>query len=266
MNETVDEIVDKLEASRLGPVSVDGNVFVLKRLNDEVRHHSAVVGVHARTERVENSSDANVDSGLALVAVHHRFRDSFAFVVAGSRTDSVDIAPVRFDLRMNLGVAVDFRSRSEKHARLDAFGETEHVQRAFRRRFDSLDRVVLVVRRAGWAGQVEDLIDFQHDGLDDVGDDEVEIGMAQPVSDILFATGKEIVEDRDLVTHAHEPVDEVGTDESGAAGDQNSHSFVGGQSLHGRKPRASVVFPVGELFVNRFSNLRIKKLVMIGSS
>jgi hypothetical protein len=77
------------------------------------------------------------------------------------------------------------RGRRNEEAGLDTLGEAEHVERALERRLDRLDGVVLVVRGRGRAGQVVDLVDLDHEGLDDVVPDELEVGVADPVRDLV---------------------------------------------------------------------------------
>mmetsp|Transcript_3626 Transcript_3626/g.8387 ORF Transcript_3626/g.8387 Transcript_3626/m.8387 type:complete len:204 (+) Transcript_3626:117-728(+) len=84
LHQTLDEVRHILKGPRLGPVAVDGNVLPLQRLDDEIAHDTAVVGVHPRPERVEDARDADLDVVLVLVGIHHRLRHSLALVVAGA--------------------------------------------------------------------------------------------------------------------------------------------------------------------------------------
>lgn len=79
----------------------------------------------------------------------------------------------------------------------------------------------------GGAGEVVDLVDFDEDGIDDVVAYELEVGVADPVREVGFGAGEEVVERDHVVAHEHEAVDEVGADESCAAGDEDA-AFVEG--------------------------------------
>jgi len=88
---------------------------------------------------------------LAKEFVAESFSDTFAFIVAASNANVVDVSPVFFDLRVNLGVTIDLRRRGDKEAGLDAVGEVEHVQGTDDGRLNGLDAVVLVENGGGGA-------------------------------------------------------------------------------------------------------------------
>lgn len=156
-DETVNQVVDVLERSSLGSITVDGHVLALERLDDKVRDDSAVVGVHPGAERVEDSGNSDIDAVLPHVAVRQGLGDSLALVVARSGTNTVDVTPVVLSLGVLLGVTVNLGRRRNEESGLGSLGETEHVERTHERRLDGLDGVVLVVRGRGRAGEVVDL-------------------------------------------------------------------------------------------------------------
>src|SRR5258708_17541854 len=51
----IDQVVDVAERAGLHAVAVNGNVLTLERLDDEVRDHAAVIGMHARPVGVEDA-------------------------------------------------------------------------------------------------------------------------------------------------------------------------------------------------------------------
>lgn len=159
---------------------------------------------------------------------------------------------------MHLRVAINFRSGSEENSRVETLGEAKHVECTLSGCFDRLDRVVLVVRRAGRAGQVVNLVDLEHDRLDNIGHDEVEIRMPVPASDIFFAASEEIVHYGDLVTHGHELVDKIGANKACATSHQDADAFVGRQLLDRWEVRTSGVIecPLAQLLSNGFLKLR----------
>ncbi len=79
------------------------------------------------------------------VSLHHSLGHSFALIVAGSRSDRIDMTPVGLLLRMDLRIAVHLRGRGEEHAGLGTLGESEHVEGAFRTSLNGLDGVVLEI-------------------------------------------------------------------------------------------------------------------------
>mmetsp|Transcript_11584 Transcript_11584/g.32911 ORF Transcript_11584/g.32911 Transcript_11584/m.32911 type:complete len:279 (+) Transcript_11584:1155-1991(+) len=145
--QTIDKVRHILEGPSLLAIAVDGNILVLQGLDDEVRDDSTIVGVHSRSERVEDTGDTNLHIVLVAVAVHHGLGDSLAFVVARSRPNGIHIAPIRFWLGMDLRVAINLRCRRQKHACLDPLGETKHIDGSHRARLDGLDGIVLIVGR-----------------------------------------------------------------------------------------------------------------------
>ena len=78
-----------------------------RALLDKRGEHPAVVAAHVRTIRVENARNANLRPMLGAIAGHQGFGEPLALVIAGPGPDRIDVAPVRFALRVFLGVAVD---------------------------------------------------------------------------------------------------------------------------------------------------------------
>ena len=94
-----------------------------QRLDDEVRHHAAVVGMHARAVGVEDARDLDAHFVLPPVVEEQRLGAALAFVVAGARADRIDVAPVVLGLRMNVRVAVDLGGRRLKNFRAQPLGQ-----------------------------------------------------------------------------------------------------------------------------------------------
>ena len=132
----------------------------LQRLDDEVRHHAAVVGMHARAVGVEDARDLDAQLVLAVVVEEQRLGAALALVVAGARADRIDVAPVGLGLRMDRRVAVDLAGRGLEDPALQALGQAQHVDGAVHAGLGRLHRIVLVVDRRGRAGQVVDLVDL----------------------------------------------------------------------------------------------------------
>jgi len=109
-------------------VTVDSHILALESLDDEVGDNSTVVWVHSGTERVEDTGNSDIDIILPHVTVGEGFGDSFTFIVTSSGTDTVDVTPVVFSLRVLLWVTVDLGSGSDEESSLGSLGETEHVQ------------------------------------------------------------------------------------------------------------------------------------------
>src|SRR5262249_40665080 len=94
------------EGARLGTIAEDGDGQTLQGLNDEVRDDALVARVHAWAVGIEDPRNLDADAVLPMVVKEQRFSAALAFVVASARADRVDVAPVGFGLRVNLGIAV----------------------------------------------------------------------------------------------------------------------------------------------------------------
>ena len=103
---------------------------------------------------------------------------------------------------MDLGVAVDLGGGGQQDAGLDPFGQPQHVEGPQDVGLDGLDRVVLIVHRRGRTGQVIDLVHLQHDGVHHVVADQLQPGVVPQVQQVLFGTGKIIVQAQDFMVLA----------------------------------------------------------------
>jgi len=221
-DEAVDEVVDIAERAGLQTVAVDGDVLAAKGLHDEVAHHAAVVRVHARPIGVEYAHDLDFNLVLPVVVEKEGFGAALAFVIAGSYADGVYVAPVAFDLGMDRGIAVHFTRRGLEDTGAGALGEAEHVDGAVYARLGCLDGIVLIVGRAGRAGEVEYAVHFDIIRKGDVVADELEIRVSHEVGDVPLLAGKEVVKADDVVFFLDEPVAKVASQESGTAGDEST--------------------------------------------
>ncbi len=222
--ESLDKVVDEAEGAGLRAVTVDGQIISLKGLNDEVGDDTPVIGQHARTIGVEDADDADIDSILAVVVEEESLCGTLALVVAGAKSDRVDITPVGLLLGMHGGVAVHLGGGGLEDTGLHALGETEAVDRPDHGGLHGLDGVVLVVQGRCGTGQIVDAVDLELEGVDDVMAHQFKAGIALEVLDVGLATGEEVVETDDFVTLTDQAVTEVGSEESGSTGDENAHN------------------------------------------
>ena len=200
-----DQVVDILERAGLFTVAVDCDRFVAQCLDDEIRDYAAVVDVHLGAVGIENTDDFHRDAVFAVVAHEERFGTAFALVVARAQSQRVHVAPVILGLRMYQRVAVYFRGRSLQDLGAVVTRHAEHVHRTDDRSLRRLDRVVLVVDRRGGAGEVVDLLDLCHVGVDYIVPYDFEIGVFQQVPDVAFVTGKIVVDADYVVSFTKQP-------------------------------------------------------------
>ena len=156
----VDEVVAVLERTRLTAVAVDRDVLVAKRLHDEVRDHTAVLRMHARSVGIEDAHHPRVDIELANTVRNQRLAHSFAFVVAAADANRVDIAPLMLLLRMHQRIAVDFARRAMEQLRVITQCELEAEEDALDGRHRREHRTRLIVDRRGGTCEIVDLVEL----------------------------------------------------------------------------------------------------------
>ena len=208
-DEAVDHVAHVAERAGLLAIAVEGDRLVLQRLHDEVRHHTAVVRVHARAVGVEDARNFDAQPVLAVVVEEQRLGAALAFVVAGAGADGVDAAPVVLGLRMHFRVAVHLAGRGLEDLRLHALGQAQHVDRAVHAGLGRLHRVVLVVDGARRAGQVVDLVHFDVEREGHVVADELEVGVVQQVDDVVLGAGEEVIDAEHVVAVLQQPLAQV---------------------------------------------------------
>ena len=94
----MESIMPRQSGSRL---AVERDVTAEQRLNNEVRDHAAIVRVHPRTVGVEDPCDLDRQIVLPTVIEEQGFGATLALVVAGARTDRIDVPPIILGLRVN---------------------------------------------------------------------------------------------------------------------------------------------------------------------
>ena len=106
-DKTFDQVIHIAEGTGLGAVTVNRNVLALQRLNNKIGNHTSVVRSHIRTESIENPDDFYF-CVIGFVKVEKQgFRTALSLIIAGARAERIDIAPIGFNLRMNMRVAVN---------------------------------------------------------------------------------------------------------------------------------------------------------------
>lgn len=250
-NQTRNEIVNKLKGSSLVAIPVDGDVFVLESLNDEIAHHSSVVGVHARAKCIEDSGDSDINIGLLLIGIpvkveevagegmvrienrerslHHRFCDTFPFVVTSSRADWVHIAPVSLLLGMDFWIAIHLGGGGEEDSGSHSLGESEHVQSSLGVCLDRFDRIVLVMWWGSRASKMIDLIHLKEDWFHNIVDDQLEVWMALPLLDIHCSPCEHIINDNDTMALHHQAINKMASDKSSPTSDQDAELVTRGK-------------------------------------
>ena len=120
----LDKVVHVTETASLTTTAIDGQVFALQCLHNEVRHHATVVHKHAGAVGVENAHNADIHLILAVVIHKEGFRHALALVVAAADTDGVHVSPVVLFLRMHRRVAIDLAGAGLQYAGMDPLGKS----------------------------------------------------------------------------------------------------------------------------------------------
>ena len=79
---TLHEVIDILETAGLLSVTIDGDVLSLQRTHHEVRHHSAVVGLHLGAVGVEDAYELDAHTVQTVVVHGQRLRATLSLIVA----------------------------------------------------------------------------------------------------------------------------------------------------------------------------------------
>jgi len=95
----------------LNSISIYFDRPVLKGIYNEIGDDATIIGVHVGPIGVENPGNLDAKLVLAMVIKEQGFSASFTLVITGSNTDTIDIAAIIFPLRVDFGIAIDFRSR-----------------------------------------------------------------------------------------------------------------------------------------------------------
>ena len=218
----VEQVVDVAEGAGLHAVAIDGDVLVPERLDDEVRHHAPVVGMHARAVGIEDARHLDAQFVLAVIVEEQRLRTALALVVAGARSDRIDAAAVALDLGVDGRVAVDLAGRGLEDLGPNPLGQAQHVDGAVDTGLGRLNRVVLVVNRRGRAGQIIDLVDLDIERERHVMPHQFEARIAETGRDVLLGAGEIVVDAEHVVARLEQPLAQMRPQESRAAGDQDT--------------------------------------------
>ena len=123
-------------------------------------------------------------------------------------------------------VSIDFAGRRLKYLAFEPFGKPEDIDGAMNGGLCRLDRVMLIMNRRGGTGQIVDFIDLHIERKRHIMPHELEARVIVKLVDIALGTGKEIVGTKNFVPLLEQSVDQMRTDETGAAGNQDALSAV----------------------------------------
>lgn len=232
----LDDIVNIGEIAALATVAVDGGALVVQQLLDELGDDSGVgtVGVLTAAEDVEVAKAVGVEA-----VVHGVLLRPLLVATLGKGVGREEVAFHAFALGEVCLVAIDGAGGGiDKLLHAILTSGLEHIEGAG----DVVGTVeeghLDAAGNAAPGGLVEDVIDTLanfHTGVEilDVTLDELISWVVQKQVHIGLLAGGEVVEATDAITHFQDGLTEVGTNEAGAAGDEEegvvreSHIFKG---------------------------------------
>jgi hypothetical protein len=135
---------------------------------------------------------------LTLVIVEQRLGAAFAFIVTAARARQINVTAVLLGLRMDVGIAVYLAGGRLQNARVQALGETQHVDRTNHARLRRLNRIMLIVDRRGRAGEIVDLVDIDIERKGHVVAHDLEGRLAEQWFDVAARTCEIVVDAENL--------------------------------------------------------------------
>ena len=225
-----DDVGDVCKGARLFAVPEHGDRFAGQRLADEVRdHHSVLTGL-TRSDGVEEADDDDGQLALLPVSEREELVDRLAARVGPAvlrRRPEHEIGI--FAERHVVALAVHLGGRGEHHELFFLVCVLQHHLGAVHVGLDGIHRLLDDQLDADRGGEVEDDVA----SIDQLGeqslvvdrvDEVLEPGPPLEMRDVVDRTGRQVVEDQDLVALREQGVGEVGADKPGSAGDQGTHA------------------------------------------
>jgi hypothetical protein len=158
-----------------------------------------------------------------MIVKEESLSSAFPLIIAGAQADRIHMAPVGLGLWVDIRISVDLGGGGLKDPGLYPLGQSETIDRPDHGGLHGLDGVILVVRGRSRTGEVIDAVDLELKRVDDIMTNELEAGIVNKMLDVRLATGEEIIKADHFVPLLDQTVAEVGTKESGSAGDECAH-------------------------------------------
>src|SRR3569833_1984909 len=180
--------------------------------------------MHARAVCIEDACDLDLAAMHASIVEHQRFCRPLALIITGARPCRTDMAGICLGLRVHLGIAIDFACGRLEDAGRFLPCQLEQVQRPKNAGFHRADRILLIMRRRGRAGEIVDPVERPLDAkwFPYIMFDEAEVWMIQQGADVPHGSSVKIVQADDAVSPPEERVANMRTDEAGAPGNQST--------------------------------------------
>ena len=146
---------------------------------------------------------------LSVVIEKEGFRYPLTFIIARARSDSINAPAVAFGLRVTLRITVNFGSGGLKYSCTGSFCKTKSIESSVYRGFGGIYRILLVPQGAGGTCKIVYLVTFDIYWLDYVMPYEFKIRITQKMTDIVFTSGKQIVNAYYIISVSNKSVTQV---------------------------------------------------------
>ena len=182
--------------------------------------------MHAGPIGIENPGDLYFETMLAMIIEEQGLGAALAFIIAGTRSDWVDVSPIVFGLGVDRGIAIYFAGGGLKNTAFEPLGEAEHVDSSVHRRLGRLYGIVLIMDRRSWTSEIVNFVRFDVERERHVVAHEFEARVSVEMLHVSLGACEQIVDAQHLVSLFQQAINEMGSKEAGAARDQNAFSAV----------------------------------------
>ena len=173
---------------------MDGKRISSQCLRHEIWNDATVPRVHSWTIGIEQPRNANFRVVLAMEIVTQRLCNTLAFVITGTRSDTIYGPDIVFWLGVNIRIAIDFACRCLEQTRTAQLAKLQGVQRSDKIGAQCSDAIAPILAGRARTSKVVDPVDgnigqpFAYVALD-----KVESGVRHGGSEISLGARPKIV-------------------------------------------------------------------------
>ena len=109
---------------------------------------------------VKYPNHADIHLVLPVIIKKQGFCTTFPLIIAGTKTNRINISTVRFRLWMNFRISVHFGCRCLQNSCSHSLCQSQTVNCPHNRGLNCLDRIILIVNGRCRTGKVVDPVDF----------------------------------------------------------------------------------------------------------
>src|SRR5579863_1564294 len=129
------KIAHVTKAASLPAISINGNGLAGECLVKEIRERAPVIQAHPRAISIEDAYDTRIQAVVTVIGHSDGFGEALGLVINSARANLIHMAPIRFRLRADFGIAITFRSGGQKKSCLLGECQAKGVMRAKKARF-----------------------------------------------------------------------------------------------------------------------------------